>query len=280
MDKYSIFPQKPDYLQEIFHTKKPIIATLHLKPLPGSPLYQGPGLTEAIDAALYDARMYKEGGVDGIIIENGGDLPFSKPEDVGYETVAAMTRITDLVRKEYQIPVGINTLANAAIPALAVASASESSFIRCNQWVNAYVANEGIIEGAAAKALRYRSMIRANQIKVFVDVHVKHGSHSIVADRTLMDQTRDAIFFDADVLIATGSRTGDATPIDEILGIKEHSPLPVIIGSGLDPQNVNELFKVADGAIVGTFFKRNAYWWEPVELDRVKKLMDQVANFR
>ncbi len=280
MDKYSIFPQKPDYLQEIFHTKKPIIATLHLKPLPGSPLYQGPGLTEAIDAALYDARMYKEGGVDGIIIENGGDLPFSKPGDVGYETVAAMTRITDLVRKEYQIPVGINTLANAAIPALAVASASEASFIRCNQWVNAYVANEGIIEGAAAKALRYRSMIRANQIKVFVDVHVKHGSHSIVADRTLMDQTRDAIFFDADVLIATGSRTGDATPIDEILGIKEHSPLPVIIGSGLDPQNVNELFKVADGAIVGTFFKRNAYWWEPVELDRVKKLMDQVANFR
>ena len=194
--------------------------------------------------------------------------------------MASMARITDMVRKEFGLPVGVNLLANAVMPALAVANASDALFVRSNQWVNAYVANEGIIEGAAARATRYRSMIHANNIKIFADVHVKHGSHSIVADRSLMDQTRDAIFFDADVLIATGNRTGDATPLSEIQGIKEHTALPVIIGSGTNDQNVDELFRVADGAIVGTFFKKDSLWWEPVDLDRVKRLMDEVVKFR
>lgn len=34
-------------------------------------------------------------------------------------------------------------------------------FVRVNQWANAYVANEGIIEGQAAHAARYRSRIGA-----------------------------------------------------------------------------------------------------------------------
>lgn len=280
MDKSSVFPPKPNVLDDIFHVKKPIIATLHLKPLPGSPQFQGPDLCEAIDAALYDSEMYLKGGVDSIIVENGGDLPFAKPENIGYETVAAMTRIANMVRQQFHIPIGINCLANAVIPALAVAMASDALFIRSNQWVNAYVANEGLIEGAAATALRYRSLIRSPQIKILADVHVKHGSHSIVADRSLQDQTRDAIFFDADVLIATGNRTGDETPMDELIGIKENTDLPVIIGSGMNDKNVKELFKVADGAIVGTFFKNNSLWWKPVELDRVRRFMDEVQKFR
>ena len=34
--------------------------------------------------------------------------------------------------------------------------------VRVNQWANAYVANEGIIEGPAAKATRYRAWLRAS----------------------------------------------------------------------------------------------------------------------
>ncbi len=45
---------------------------------------------------------------------------------------------------------------------------------------------------------------------MFADVHVKHGAHAITADRSIAELARDVEFFDADVAIATGQRTGDA----------------------------------------------------------------------
>lgn len=276
----AVFPPKPNALDAIFKVKKPIIGVLHLKPLPGAPRYEGMSMQEIIDFALTDAMYYKQGGVDGLIVENGWDLPFAKPEDIGYETVAALTAVACKVVEEIGLPVGINCLANAAIPSLTVAKACGAAFVRVNQWANAYIANEGFIEGAAAKALRYRSNIKANSVKIFADVHVKHGSHSITADRSLAEQTRDAIWFDADVLIGTGQRTGDPTPIGEIQGIKENTDLPVIVGSGLNAENAYETMRVADGAIVASSLKVDGLWWNPVDPDRVKRLMDEVARHR
>ena len=106
-------------------------------------------------------RAYADAGFHGLIVENHGDIPFSKPEDIGPETAAHMAIATDRVRGATGLPVGINVLANAALHALAIASAASAHFVRVNQWANAYVANEGLIEGAAAKAMRYRSALQA-----------------------------------------------------------------------------------------------------------------------
>ena len=69
------------------------------------------------------------------------------------------------------------------------------------------------------------------------DVHVKHGSHAIVADRDIAQMTHDVEAFDADVLIVTGQRTGDPTPREELDAIKRAASLPVLIGSGLRANN-------------------------------------------
>jgi BtpA family/Amidase len=61
-----------------------------------------------------------------------------------------MAVAAERVRQETGLPMGINVLANAALHALAAASAAGARFVRINQWANAYVANEGLIEGAAA----------------------------------------------------------------------------------------------------------------------------------
>jgi len=275
-----VFPEKPNALEEIFKIKKPIIGMLHLKPLPGSPYYKGDSLDAVVEFALKEVETYHQGEVNGLVVENAWDIPFSKPEDIGHETSAAMTYVTKAIMDETDLPVGINVLANGAIPALAIARATDAPFIRVNQWVNAYVANEGIVEGASAKALRYRSYIKGDKIKIFADVHVKHGSHSIVGDKNLAEHTRDNIFFDADVLIATGNRTGDATAISEIEGIKENTDLPVITGSGLTAENVDTILAKADGCIVGSWLKEDGCWWKPVELDRVKRLMEKVWRIR
>ncbi|HLB79285.1 MAG TPA: BtpA/SgcQ family protein [Dongiaceae bacterium] len=279
MSGIGILPPKADALRAIFGIAKPIIGMIHLRPLPGAPRFGGE-LTPVLEAALADARTLKEGGVDGVVVENAGDVPFSRPADIGFETVAAMAALVGPIAQASGLPVGVNVLANGAIQALAVAKAAAASFVRVNQWVNAYVANEGLIEGPAPHALRYRAAIKAEDIRIFADVHVKHGAHAIVADRTIAEQARDAVFFDADVLIGTGQRTGDATPLDEIRAIKDATALPVIVGSGLDLDNAATLLGVADGAIVGSALKRDGVWWNPVERDRVERLMEIVARLR
>lgn len=275
-----IFPNKPNAIKKIFNTNQAVIGMIHLKPLPGSPHFKGGTLDPVYDFAMSDIKALEEGGVDGLIIENAWDIPFSKPDDIGMETVAALASLIERFRKETNLPIGINTLANGAISSLAVAKATNIPFIRVNQWVNAYVANEGIIEGASAKALRYRSNIKGDDIKIFADVHVKHGSHSIVADRSLADQTHDAVFFDADVLIATGSRTGNETSIEEVSGIKAYTDLPVIIGSGMGASNVEELLPKSNGCIVGSSLKQDGLWWNPVDIQRVKEFMNIVFRVR
>lgn len=275
-----IFPEKKFILENLFNVRKPIIGMVHLKPLPGAPHYKGESMDEIIEFALEDVRRLEEGGVDGLQIENAWDLPFPKPEDFSFETVAAMTAIGVEIAKASKLPLGVNCLANAVIPAIAIAKASKAKWVRSNQWVNAYVANEGIVEGASAKAMRYKANLFGDDIKIMADVHVKHGSHSIVADRSLAEQTRDNEFFDADILIATGNRTGDETSLDELIGIKESASLPVIIGSGMTVENAKKIMSIADGAIVGSFLKENGNWWERVDTERVKQFMDQVNSLR
>ena len=186
-----------------------------------------------------------------------------------------MAVITDRVRAETGLPLGINVLANAAIAALAVAKAGGGAFIRVNQWANAYVANEGFVEGDAALALRYRATIDAADVAIFADSHVKHGAHAITADRSIEELTRDLEFFDADAVIATGQRTGDTATADEIRTVKGATILPVLVGSGVRADNVAEIMTLADGVIIGSSLKRGGVWWEPVERERVAAFMSR-----
>ena len=205
-----------------------------------------------------------------MIVENHGDVPFSKPDAIGPETSAHMAVVADRIRRELGRPIGINVLANAAIPALAIASASNASFVRVNQWANAYVANEGFVEGEAARAMRYRAQLRAKGIRIFTDAHVKHGAHAIVADRPVEEQVKDLVFFDADVVIATGQRTGHAAELSYIRMIKEAANLPTLVGSGVTADNLGDILSVADGVIVASSLKYEGVWWNQVDPERVK----------
>lgn len=275
-----ISPTRPSMLDTIFNTKIPLIGDIHLPPLPGTPRYRGETMTAIIDRALSDADVFRKGGMDGIILENHGDIPFLKPNEIGPEIIAAMSAIAIRVKGEIGIPFGINLLANAAIGSLAIAKASGAHFIRINQWVNAYVANEGLIEGESARALRYRRQIDAEDVAIFADVHVKHGSHALVADRPIDEQARDVEFYDADVAIVSGNRTGEAVPTSEITGVRAGTSLPIIAGSGITAANAIDILPLLDGAIVGSSLKEGGVWWNPVSLEQVRALVAVVRPLR
>lgn len=269
----SISAEKSSAIQDIFSRSKAVIGVIHCDAFPGSPKYRGKSVADIIDRALRDADKYLAGGVHGLIVENHGDIPFAKPEDIGPETAAFMAVITEKIRERFGAPLGINVLANAAIPAIATALAGGADFVRVNQWANAYIANEGFIEGAAAKALRYRNQLRADHIRVFADSHVKHGSHAIVADRSIQELTRDVDFFEADAVIATGQRTGDSATLSEIDEIRAATELPLLVGSGVTPDNVCQILARTQGVIVASTMKVDGVWWNDVDLARVKHFM-------
>ena len=276
----AVFRAKPNAIEAIFGRRKAVIGVIHLRALPGAPDYDGESMDSLIRHALSEAGRYRDGGVDGLIVENHGDIPFAKPDDLGPETAACMAVITQAVRAATGLPTGVNVLANGAVAALAVAKAAGAAFIRVNQWANAYVANEGFMEGRAAEAARYRAWLRAREVKIFADVHVKHGAHAITADRDIGELARDVEFFDADVAIATGQRTGDSATLDELRTIAAGTSLPVAVGSGVNPDNVGDILSVADAVIVASYLKRDGVWWNEVDPDRVAAFMQAVAKAR
>lgn len=265
-------------IKEIFGRDKVLIGMIHCPPFPGAPRYRGQSLDTIYDACMRDAERLVKGGLHGLIVENHGDVPFSKPEDIGPETPAFLSVVTDRIKRTFGVPMGINVLANAPLPALATAVAGSADFIRVNQWANAYVANEGFMEGRAAEAMRYRSLLRAERVKIFTDSHVKHGSHAIVADRAIAELTRDLAFFDSDAIIATGQRTGNSASMDEIEEITGATHLPVLVGSGVTEDNIAGILDRTSGVIVASSLKVDGVWWNPVDPARVERFVAAAAK--
>lgn len=271
---HSISSKPADLIQTLFRGPKALIGVVHCPAFPGAPRYRGASMESIYDACMRDVDAYVSGGLNGLIIENHGDIPFSKPDDIGPETTGFLSVIADRVIRSVDIPVGINVLANAPIPAFATAVASGAAFIRVNQWANAYVANEGFMEGRAAQAMRYRSSLGANHVKVFTDTHVKHGAHAIVSDRSVTELTRDLAFFDSDAIIATGQRTGNAVDTEQLHELRRATELPLLIGSGVTAANLPELLPLVDAVIVASSLKKQGDWWNEVELERVQEMVD------
>lgn len=261
-------------IHDIFGREKALIGMIHCPAFPGAPRYRGTSMDDIYDTCMRDAERLVQGGMHGLIVENHGDIPFSKPDDIGPETPAFMSVVTDRIKRAFGLPIGINVLANAPLPALATAVAGGADFIRVNQWANAYVANEGFMEGRAAEALRYRSLLRAERVRIFTDAHVKHGSHAIVADRSIPELTRDLGFFDSDCIIATGKRTGDSASMDEIDEIAGATHLPLLVGSGVTADNIVQILSRTNGVIVASSLKKGGVWWNPVEPERVRRFVD------
>jgi len=266
--------ENPDgVINQIFRRSKALIGMIHCPPFPGSPRYRGESLNQIYDACLRDAEFLVNNGLHGLIVENHGDVPFSKPDDIGPETPAFMAVVVERIKRNFDVPIGINVLANAPITAFAIARATDSAFIRVNQWANAYIANEGFMEGRAAQAMRFRSSLRGEGIKVFADSHVKHGSHSITSDRSIGELTRDLDFFDVDAVIATGHRTGDSATMEEIEEVADATSLPVLVGSGVDADNIAQILTRASAVIVASSLKKDGVWWNPVDPEKVRRFV-------
>lgn len=262
----------------IFPNLKPVIGMVHVQALPGTPKCNM-NISEIISLAVSEAKAFEDNGLDAVILENMHDIPYLN-NSAGPEITSALTAVACAVRSAVRLPLGIQILAGANQAALAVALAADLQFIRAEGFVYSHIADEGYIESCAGELLRYRKQIGADGIAIFTDIKKKHSAHSITADVSIGETASAAEFFLSDGLIVTGSATGKEILLDDLIEAKKHSSLPVLTGSGITADNLENYWQLADGFIVGSFFKQDGIWSNSLSAERISLFMQKVAALR
>jgi len=215
----------------IFGTPRALIGVIHLPALPGTPASRFE-VAAIGEVAAAEARLYRDSGFQGLMIENMHDRPYLK-RSVGPEVVAAMTVAGLEVRRAVDLPLGLQILAGANRQAIAVAHACGAAFVRVEGFVFAHVADEGWIESDAGELLRYRRAIGAEAVRVFADVKKKHAAHAVTADLDEAETAKAAELFLADGVVVTGVSTGNPTDPAVVRSVSAAVNVPTFVGSGV-----------------------------------------------
>jgi membrane complex biogenesis BtpA family protein len=250
---------------------------VHLPPLPGSPGWSG-SMDAVLSAVEADVAALHAAGVDGILVENFGDVPF-RPDAVGPATISALTRAVLLARELTDRPVGVNVLRNDALAALGIAAATGAAFVRVNVHVGTMHTDQGPLVGRADETLRMRAWWGVT-CAIWADVHVKHATP--VAGETLESAARDSWERGrADALVVSGTGTGRRTDPERIRRVQEAVPeAPVWVGSGVDPESLASLPAGVAGVIVGSWMQEEGRAGGRVDPDRARQMARAVGRLR
>jgi membrane complex biogenesis BtpA family protein len=226
------------------------IGALHLPPLPGYEDF--PGFDIAIENAIFDAKALEQGGADAIIFENNYDIPHTM--EVSEEVIEAMIKIGKQIKSHTSIPLGVSVLWNDYKAALKIAKEVGATFIRVPVFVDKVQTAYGYTEGEPEKVIDVRKELDCESVALFVDIHVKHSE--VLTNEPIEVTAKRAVEAGADALIVTGKWTGDAPDTTELKSVREAvGDFPIFCGSGVDANNVKELYSYANGAIVSTSLK-------------------------
>jgi membrane complex biogenesis BtpA family protein len=264
-------------LEELFGCSKPVIAMMHLLPLPGRPLHDGPaGMRAIVEALRRDLDILQEGGVDGLLFCNEGDRPYPLHTDLA--PIAAMAAAIGELRPSIRLPFGVDLLWDP-IAALAVARAVRASFVR-EVFTGVYDSDMGLWQPDAAAALDYRHHIQADDVRLFFNIEPEFARP--VSARPIGPLAHSVVVSSlADAILISGAMAGAAVDLDHIREAKAAVPTtPVLANTGVRIETVRSTLEVADGVIVGTGLKRDGYTWNPVDPERVQRFMDEVRTAR
>ena len=251
-----------------------VYGVVHLKSLPGS---SGNYLTldEIIELAQEDVNSLVFGGVDGLIIENFGDIPFTK-DDVSKRTIASFTKVVENIEYDRDVKVGINVLRNDGIAALSIAEATNADFVRINVLNNVMMyTDQGIIEGKAHEIAEFKNTLN-KEIDIYADVFVKHA---VPPEGSKIENHTEELIerAGADVVIVTGDGTGHQIDIEDLSKVRDIVPQGrLAIGSGVNEENIDDYVGLADILIVGTSFKVDQDVSKRVDQRSVEQLIQMI----
>jgi membrane complex biogenesis BtpA family protein len=277
--------KKPD-LKEIFRINKPVTAMLHLAPLPGQPDFIS--LNRVADQAARDIDALQNGGVNGILIENWNEdscITTTNPR-----TEAGMLAVIFALKKQLSVPFGVNVLNNDYAAGFRIASQTGASFVELDVLVDRVKSDFHYSQAGQDHPFEINVDIKDVQQKrreykldntlLWVFIQPKHYL-MIDPHKTIETSALEAKAAGADGILITKA-TGTAPDIDRIKRVKNvlGNDFPVGIGSGFSTENAAEFMPSVDFVVVGSATKVGGDVNNPVEPERVFKLMDKVKRFQ
>jgi hypothetical protein len=264
-------------LAKIYGSRKPIVAMIHFGPLPGSPLYdRDGGMTKLVDLAARDIEALQAGGVDAVMFGNEGDRPYLLKASP--QSLAAMAFAIGQLKPLIRIPFGVNYLWDP-VATVALGVASGARFAR-EIFTGVYESDMGIWQPDAASALRLRADLGRPDLTLMFNINAEFAAS--LGDRPIAARAKSAVFSSlADVILVSGPMTGEPVEAANLKTVKGAlADTPVFANTGVNIDNVADILKVADGAVIGTHFKVDGNTWNAVDGARVARFMDKVRKLR
>ena len=250
---------------------------LHLDPLPGSP--GSPGLPALLATARRDLRALEEGGASAAMLENWKDTSAGPFLDVA--GAAALGALARTLAGETTLPLGVNALPNDYRTAFALVACGVS-FVWLDVLVDRVRTDYAYspvapfeLEVDLEDLARWRGRL-GGSAELLGSVHPKHYALLEPQD-TLEAATLRALRAGADAVVVTGSATGSAPDPERIARVRRAAgpAARIVVGSGVDVDNVASLAREADAVIVGSSLKPTLS--APIEVARVRALAEALA---
>ena len=265
------------WIDDLFHVKKPIIALLHLRELPGDPLFPAGGsIEQTVSKANEELEALQAGGVDGILFANEFSLPYQHIAPP--VTLSAMAYVIGRLKEQIRVPFGVNVVLNP-MASVEMAAALDANFVR-STFTGAYMGESGITNTDVAAYVRRRTELGRQDLKMLYKVNPE--SDAYLAPRDIKKITKSILFHCfPDGLCVSGASAGSETSADVIQEVKSVAEqTPVFCNTGCTAANAATMLSKADGACVGTAFRKDGKFQNHVEYQRVKEFMDTVKDFR
>lgn len=271
------------WTEEMFKVKKPIIAMLHLDPLPGDPRYRYGDCMETVAAhAREDLRALQEGGVDGVLFSNEFSLPYQR--HMSFVTPAAMARVIGELKSELAVPYGVDCISDGAAT-LELAAAVDAKFVR-GTFCGVYVGDGGLYDNDFSALLRRKAALHLDELKMLYFINPESDRN--LDTRPLADIASSTIFkAHPDGLCISASAAGQDVDEELMAAVKKKNPEVVVLcNTGCRPDTIAHKLSVSDAAVVGTTFKEDGKLENEklqnvrVKVDRVKALMEVVYKVR
>jgi membrane complex biogenesis BtpA family protein len=263
--------------RQLFGDIKPVIAMVHIKATPGTPLYdetQGP--EGMVEDARTDLLALQAAGFDAVMFGNEHDRPYELQVDVA--ATATMAYVIGRLHRDITVPFGVNVLWDPR-STMALAAATGARFVR-EIFTGTYASDMGPWNPDAGAALRYARRLGVADVVKLYNVSAEFA-HSLDG-RSLPDRARSAVVSSIpDAVLVSGAITGEAAAMTDLEAVKRALPTtPVLANTGVRHETVADTLAVADGVIVGSALKYGGDTWAAVDPDRARDFMARVRATR
>ena len=264
-------------IKEVFGTSQPMIALLHLDPLPGDPDYPRKSDIEAVvTQARKDLKALQDGGVDGILISNEFSLPYL--DNVDPVTPSAMAYVIGRIKEDITVPFGVHVIADAQVT-LELAAAVEADFVR-SVFSGTYAGDVGLRQYNIAKYIRRKKELCLDDLLMFYMINAE--SDTDLSGKNIGAVAKSLNFkCHPDAMCVSGVQAGSG--VDQALLDTVKAAVPeakVYANTGCNSKTIAEKLEYIDGAFVGTTFKEDGKFENHVDVARVKEFMDIVKATR